>query len=413
MKILLILLSVMTWTVESKNAVKLTDSSEVPYDIEAVYSNTYNKGQVRAGDVATLTLSHLGGVTIEEVTLSMRSNNGSGAGNVTVTADSHELAHKSVTWQQVSEEVEVFSGAQTGVQTLTISVDGSQNSLYVDAFTITWSAAEARTVTLMHGSEVVTTMTETTGGAGVSLPSMEDEDYWRFVGWSETEFWTIYEQPDYYLPGTRYIPSGNDVLWATYQYAEMMGEREFVTDLSSGVYMYVNRETHMALSGVPADGKMEFGGENVYDDNQHYMIEFVGADTAYITHVPTGQPIGYKGTEMATEFSPWLVYHEDDQTLFYTIVNGKPYVLWLNIYDTKESSVYAGLIQATLGLSPMGLKTTLMPTELFAFTCHPEAKVGIELTSEGMNELMNERKIVFGIYEIYIRDGKKYIILRQ
>lgn len=413
MKILMILLSVMTWTVASKTAVTLTDTSEVPYDIEAVYANTYNKGQVRAGDVATLTLSHLDGITIEEVALAMRSNNGSGAGTIDVTADGHALAHTTVTWQQVSENVVVYNGAQTGVQTLTICLGGSQNSLYVDAFRITWSSAAARKVTLMHGSEVLTIMTEVSGGEGIQLPSMEDEDYWRFVGWSETEFWTIYEQPDYYLPGTRYIPSGNDVLWATYQYAEMMGEREFVTDLSSGVYMYVNRETHMALSGVPADGKMEFGGENVYDDNQHYMIEFVGADTAYITHVPTGQPIGYKGTEMATEFSPWLVYHEDDQTLFYTIVNGKPYVLWLNIYDTKESSVYAGLIQATLGSSPMGLKTTLMPTELFAFTCHPEAKVGIELTSEGMNELMNERKIVFGIYEIYIRDGKKYIILRQ
>ena len=411
MKILMILLSVMTWTVESKNAVKLTDTSEVPYDIEVVYSNTYNKGQVRAGDMATLSLSHLDGITIEEVALSMRSNNGSGAGTIDVTADTHELAHTTVTWQQVSEDVVVFSGAQADVQTLTISLSGSQNSLYVDAFRITWSSAAARTVTLMHGSTALTTMTEVNGGEGIQLPSMEDEDTWRFVGWSETEFWTIYEKPEYYQAGSRYYPSGDCILWATYQYSEMMGEKPFVTELVSGSYMYVNRHTEMALSGVPVDGKMTSAGENIYDDKQHYQIKFVGTDTAYIMHIPTGQPIGYNGTAMATELSPWLVYHEEDQTLFYTIVDGKPYVLWLNILDSY-GNIYTGLLQTSPGPSPMGLKDTYMPTEIYAFTCHPEAKVGIELTSEGMNELMCERKIVFGIYEIYIRNGKKYLILR-
>ena len=40
MRLFLILLSVMTGTVESKNAVQLTEESTVPYDIEAAYSNT-------------------------------------------------------------------------------------------------------------------------------------------------------------------------------------------------------------------------------------------------------------------------------------------------------------------------------------------------------------------------------------
>jgi len=412
MKILMILLSVMTWTVESKNAVKLSDTSEVPYDIEVTYANTYNKGQVRSGDVATLTLSHLDGITIEEVALSMRSNNGSGAGTIDVTADTHNLAHTTVTWQQVSEEVVVFSGAQAGVQSLTISLSGTQNSLYVDAFRITWSSAAARTVTLMHGSTVMTTLTEASGGDGIQLPSLENEENWRFVGWSETEFWTIYEKPEYYPTGARYYPNGDCVLWATYQYAEMTGEKPFVTELFSGSFMYVNRETKMALTGVPTEGRMNAIGENIYDDNQHYRIEFAGTDTAYIEHIPTGQPIGYNGTEMAAKSSPWLVYHEGDQTLFYTIVNGKNYVLWLNIYDPIKQTIYAGLLQTDPGASPMGLKDTFMPTEIYAFTCHPEAKVGIELTSEGMNELVSERKIVFGIYEIYIRNGKKYLILR-
>lgn len=408
MRLFLILLSVMTWTVESKNAVQLTEESTVPYDIEAAYSNTYNKGQVRAGDVATLTLSHMGGITIEKVELAMRSNNGAGAGTVIVTADATEIAQKTVTWQSVSEAVEVFSGAQTNVQTLTISVGGSQNSLYVDAFTITWSTAAARKVTLLKGDSIVATMSEITGGAGIVLPTLENVDYWRFVGWSETEFWTVYEKPDYYMPGTRYVPSADCQLWATYQYAEATGEREFATDLVSGGYMYVHRSDHMALNGVPEGGKMTRAPEDIYDSNQHYWIEFAGTDTAYIEHIPTGQPIGYKGTEMATEFSPWLVYHQGDQTLFYTTIDGKNYVLWLNIQDkTNQAVTYAGLFQADPGPSPMGLQTTLMPTEIYAFTCHPETKVGIENVPDSER---SNRKILRDGQVLILRQGETYTI---
>ena len=67
MKLLLVLLAVMTWTVESKNAVSLSDDSTVPYDIEVGYGCTYQKGDVRANDTATLVLSHLEGITINGI----------------------------------------------------------------------------------------------------------------------------------------------------------------------------------------------------------------------------------------------------------------------------------------------------------------------------------------------------------
>ena len=179
----------------------------------------------------------------------------------------------------------------------------------------------------------------------------------------------------------------------------------YESEIASGTYMYVNRSetANLALTGVPADGKMQSATPDVYDANQHYEIELVGADTAYITHVPTGTPIAAKA-------SPWRIYHEGDQTLFWTTIKGKNYVLWLNIQENGGSKeTYAGLFQTNPGSSPMGLMTTMMPTEIYAFTCHPEAMVGID---ELESEVGNERVIQFGIYELHIRNGKKYIILK-
>ena len=55
----------------------------------------------------------------------------------------------------------------------------------------------------------------------------------------------------------------------------------------------------------------------------------------------------------------------------------------------------------------------MMPTELCAFTCHPEAMVGIdEVEDEEMRGLGDERVVQVGIYELHIHKGKKYIILK-
>ena len=63
MNLLLVLLSVMTFTVETKNSV--TTNGQCPDDMEVAYNCSYQKGQVRAGDVATLTLGNLGGIAQE------------------------------------------------------------------------------------------------------------------------------------------------------------------------------------------------------------------------------------------------------------------------------------------------------------------------------------------------------------
>ena len=399
--LLLVILSVMTWTVENKNTVKLTDASTTPYDIEASYANTYNKGQLRLGDEATLTLKNMGGVSVERVSLAMRANAKSGSGSITVTMDEVTMSTKTVTWQNVSADVEVYKGRQQGVETMTIRVTGLQNSIYVDAFTIEWSPRAAQQVVLMQGSTPIDTLREEQGMSGVVLPWMQDEDHWRFRGWSKKEFWTVYEEPAYYYPDSRYYPS-NDTLWTVYQWEEVdTQERVYEEELCSGVYMYVDRQMQMALTGVPVEGTMERATANVYDANQHYELTFTSADTAYITHVPSGTPIGYHGKQMAAKASPWNVYHQGDQTLFYTTIDSKTYVLWLNIMEGGGNEIHAGLLPANPGNSPMGLLGTMMPTEIYAFTCHPEAMVGIESVQPSG-----------GSCQKILRDGQ-VLILRQ
>lgn len=292
MKLLLVLLATMTWTVVDKNTVHLSDDSTVPYDINVSYSNTYNAGHVRTGDVATLSLSNLNGITIESVSLAMRSNKNAGAGQISVMADNTSLANMSVNWQSVSNAVQVFSGQKNNVNALTITVSGTQNSLYVDAFTITYASRPAYTVTLMNGSRVYATLTEEAGMQGVLLPSMPDTAQWQFIGWSGIEFW---ETPDYlyalYPAGERFDMNSDRTLWATYRFNNIP-EEVYATELESGIYQYVNRAVEIALTGVPEDGRMDFNSIQHNDPNQYYDITFTAENTAFITHHATQTPIG-------------------------------------------------------------------------------------------------------------------------
>ena len=55
------------------------------------------------------------------------------------------------------------------------------------------------------------------------------------------------------------------------------------------------------------------------------------------------------------------------------------------------------------------LQDTMMPTELYAFTTHPEWALGIDETQEAASD---ERIIRFGNYEIHIQNGHKKLYLR-
>lgn len=392
----------------------MSGEGQWPYDMEVTYSNTYNKGQVRAGDTATLHFTHLEGIDVQEITVYVRSNKSGGAGIFTVLSNGKTVASKSGSFDEWTgsfdkdnyHPIVVLSQPVQAVDELIIQLVGTANSLHIEKYEIRYTSAAPRTVSLRKGNSVYAELTETSRGAGVWLPMLADTADWRFIGWSETEIWETHDYPRLYAGNSTYVPSEDCVLWATYAYHEVP-LTAYMNDVATGVYLYVNTENKMALCGVPEGGRMGFTSVDIEDMNQQYWVEFVSPDTAYITHELTATPIGYSGTNLAATPSPWLVYHEGDETLFYMIYSGKSYVLWLNCMSGVD--LYAGLLQANVGHSPMKLQQTPIEGCEPLITCHPEHPQAVENVQS--NAINGERMLLqFGNYELRLVNGKKQLI---
>lgn len=406
----------MIFTVQSKNTV--SSDGEIPVGASFSYSNTYNKGTVCTDDVASLKLTNLGGITVETVRINVHSNKSGGAGTITVKADDTILATKSGSFKdwvgafdnENNHAISVLNSASSGVRSLEIQVKGTENSLYIQSFEITYQPAPPRTVTLRNGAYVYGVLTEKSSGAGVVLPSLPDTAEWYFMGWSEVHFYERYTRPNTLPVATVYHPLSDRTLWAVYT-ATPMTEDKYVTDLESGVYMYVNTYYGISMSGVPENGYIGNAATFANDDNQYYAFSFTASlDTAYITHVATEIPIGYEGTRLAANSSPWLVYHKNEETLFYTLIGETPWVLWLSLYDPTNTYLVGGLMEAedvTVG-SPMRLLIPGMVGET-AYTCRPEYPLPVVRPEA---EALHETVVPFGIYEWHIVNGKKYLKIK-
>jgi len=411
MKLLMVLLAVMSWTVTNKTSV--SGDGEWPLDIEASYSCSYQKGDVRQGDQAVLTLTHLEGIAIEQVDVYLKSNQSGGAGVFTVAVDGQTVVTKSGTYEEWFGKyytdyhaLTLLSQTQNNVNTLVITLDGTANSLHIEKYVVTWTAQPARTVTLMKGLNAYAVMSEASGGQGIVLPALPDTAEWQFIGWSETEFYQISTMPGTLYPAQqRFYPKADCTLWAVYSYGNPAVD-EPVTTLQSGVYLYVNTSKQYALAGVPdQNGIMWPATFDGTDENQYYQMDFTASlDTVYLTHVLTGTPIGYSGTKLTATKSPWRVYHQGEETVLYMTSGGKNYVLWLNVYNSGD--VYTGLLQANPANSPLVLRLPSTTDEPL-FTCHPESGMGFvdaKAGVQGTKTIRNGRLFIE-------RDGQIFNVL--
>ena len=408
-----ILAFVMTWTVENKSTV--IGQGEIPSGVEVEYACSYQKGTVRAGDHATLTITGIHGVRIERVELYVRSNKSAGAGVISIYGDGQLLAQQAGTlrdWVGKYDNtefhpVEVLSGDYPIRETLTIALQGTTNSLYVEKYVITYQAAPVFTVTLMNGSEVYDVLTEQTGGAGVVLPILPDGDKWHFAGGSRMEFWSLTDDVPELIAPTRYMSLTEDItLWAAWQYQPQ--KDTLVTHLQSGEYVYYNTDNNIAIAGTISAGVMKNAWVNANDPDQFYHIKFNAAcDRATIQHAATGKYIGFLSDNLSEMASEWLVWHEGNKTAFYTMYKGQTYILWPNVM--KNSELYAGL-QPTKDIvhAPTALLSVSQVRETI-YTCHPESGMGVTSPITDSKEII----VPFGIYEIHIRGGKKYLRLRN
>ena len=155
MKLLLILLSVMSFTVQTKTTVSVDGAT--PSNMEVEYSNTYQKGDVRKDDVAALMLRELGGIAVEKVVAYVRSNASGGAGNFEVRANGYTVGQKSGTFKdwtgaydsQNYHAITLVSGSVANVYSLTIQLIGTANSLHIEKFVVTYGDSPAKSVALI------------------------------------------------------------------------------------------------------------------------------------------------------------------------------------------------------------------------------------------------------------------------
>jgi len=417
MNLLLALLTVMTFTVETKNSVSM--NGQCPYDIEVAYECSYQKGQVRAGDVATLSLSNLGGMVIEQIEVYVKSNKSAGEGTFTVQANGSTASSKSGSlWlfvgtfdNQNYHAISLLDNSIANVHNLSIKLSGTVSSLYIEKYVISYGTAPARTVTLMNGDEVYGTVKEEAGGQGVTLPGLPGLTQWQFIGWTETPFETDYTAvTSLYRSGMKYYPIEDATLWAVYEYQPT--PRVYSTELTYGDYLYLNIETNAAMSGLPENGTMTVSPANIQDANQKYTIEFnTRADSATIRYTTTGAYIAYSGAKLMQKPTAcwWAVFHDAHRTAFYTTINNKIYVLFPGKIMKDMNTLCTALIDATdVSLSPTALLSAEPMTEEPWYSCFP-AKL------QDVDSPLAERKEVvvpFGIYELHIQDGHKKLRLR-
>ena len=415
MNLLLVLLSVLTFTVETKNTVTMTGDGAWPYDIQVAYDCSYQKGQVRAGDVATLRLGNLGGMVVEQIEVSIKSNKTEGAGAFVVQANGETVSAKSGSmWNffglydnQNYHIISLMEHSLTNVQSLTVQLTGTTSSLYIEKYVITYGYGPARTVTLMNGEEVFGTLKEEAGGQGVMLPSLASLPTWQFIGWTETPFESDYTAlSSFYRSGMKYYPHEDATLWAVYEYQPE--PRVYATELVSGNYIYLNTIDYKAMSGLPDNGLMDVSMADIEDADQCYSIVFnATGDSATIAYAVTGTFIGYLGTKLTTSKSNWAVFHEGNKTAFHITINGKTYVLFPGMI--KNSIEVTGLFQTNdVTQSPTAILSTEPLMEEPWYSCFPQRLQALENTMVKPNEII----VPFGIYELRIRDGHKQLRLR-
>ena len=421
MKLLLVLLTVMTFTIEKKNEVSM--AGLWPYDIVVDYANTGTKGNVGAGDKATLSLSGLENIQIESVTLYLQSNQSSGAGVISIKADGTSLYSKSGTYQDwfgaynnTTYQSIGWSGKKILNQgTLVIEVTGTESSLHIEKYEIVYSNAPERpyTVTLVMDN-IQKQITETELGSGIVLPICPDVDGWFWEGWStEPIAEQVYMQPYMLYAGDTIYPKKDMTLWAVWTDVMPVTWEKQCTPQSG----YYSMELHdkILFGAVDKNGLVPMIDAGMVYLNSIYYIDFKTDSTCTIEVV--GGQDQYIGYDLETKSlrdcpSEWKCIVLPDSTwLFSAAHEGEFY--WM-CYQ-KNMEYYAWLHEYKFGVNPnqaWALYALPDPYETIHWWSYPVTHAVVTVNGEGL-KVSGKWIIPFGIYDLIIRDGQKYLRLKE
>ncbi len=196
-----------TYTVASKDSV--TTSGTAPTGSSATFKNTYNTAnQMTKENSTTLTLSGFGGYKITGIVLSMKSNSKAGSGKfsttvgtTTIAAISTATAFKSwydntaysTNYKNINVTLTNGNYAIGSSENVTIKIECTVNSLYIESYTITYErAADMYDITIVEpstGGTITADKESAAEGDKVTLSYTENDGYY----FSE---WTVYNTED-------------------------------------------------------------------------------------------------------------------------------------------------------------------------------------------------------------------------
>lgn len=419
MKWLLFILSVMTFTVETKNSV--STSGELPDDIQADYACTYQKGIVRNGDTATLTLTNLELIELESVQVYLRSNKSSGAGKLTIVADNQTLYEQSGhynnwfgSYSNTTFQPLTWTGyCRPRNGTLQIQLVGTENSLYIEKYQIQYTAVPPvlHHVTLYSEGRPIQTLTEPAAGIGISLPGLDNRDGWVFYGWSTTDITDqTMSHPASYAAHQLVYPSEDMSLYAVW--ASMSSAMQPLAELTSGYYTIVHKEHQCRLRGEVANGSVALVPANSdITDADFYYVDFNAEDsTCIIRYFLTDSYLSYGQTTLSkTHSQPWHCYPLQDSTFLFSCHRNNTDVDVL--YPSLPGKEAAVLRRATFTPSLTGQWQLYLVTDEdqpVYYWSYPSRTPLHDPQPE-----YNSYIVPMGIYQIHIHNGQKTIHLSR
>lgn len=345
-------LSILTATYTLNSTTTVKQSGTAPESSVATYertSSTGQKGQMTAGNSTRLELRGWDDYIIKEVELQMHSNTSSGAGSLSLVIGNDTLwqidnqpfsddvwaGNYSTDWLSIAKSMNTLVEENECIE---INISATENSLYINSYTIYYAVPQCYTVTFHTGLDTCPPpLTQSAPDKPLILPAWQDTAEWYFLGWSEEEVLENQLTMPLLSAGDTYFPRKNMTLWSVYSNQR---ENKAVSEYISGQYaiaMY-SEYTDREEKGILMNGYVQENGfistqpvklirnhdgayciQSMLPEDVFYDVQFYKDSTVSIMHHDTKRMIGYKGNKLFTIDTLWQyrVLEEDGSLAIY------------------------------------------------------------------------------------------------
>ena len=359
-----------TYTLSTTTTIE--QSGTPPKSSSAIYERTAKagqKGQMTAGNSTRLELRGWDDYIIKEVELQMHSNMKSGAGSLSVVVGMDTLwkidnqpfsddvwaGNYSTDWLSIAKSMNTLVEENECIE---INISATENSLYINSYTIYYAVPQCYTVTFHTGLDTCPPpLTQSAPDKPLILPAWQDTAEWYFLGWSEEEVLENQLTMPLLSAGDTYFPRKNMTLWSVYSNQR---ENKAVSEYISGQYAIamcnVVEGDDMVMDGyVQENGfistqpvKLMKNHDGAYciqsmlPEDVFYDVQFYEDSTVRIMHHDTKRMIGYKGKKLFTIDTLWQyrVLEEDGSLAIYYLYDDNDnydyYALYMGFPQKKR-----------------------------------------------------------------------------